>query len=67
MSADKLSTYKSLCTNLQKVIRGQDETIRKLVAVLIGGGHVLLEDYPGTANTTLSCSTTICVNVSASI
>lgn len=40
----------SVCT----IIRGQEKTIRNILACLISGGHVLLEDNPGTGKTTLA-------------
>ncbi|HEY1169931.1 MAG TPA: MoxR family ATPase [Verrucomicrobiae bacterium] len=40
--------------NVEQVMKGQSEAIRKLLAALISGGHVLLEDYPGTGKTTLA-------------
>ncbi len=36
------------------VMRGQAASTRKLLASLASGGHVLLEDYPGTGKTTLA-------------
>lgn len=36
-----------------KVIRGADQALRLLTAALFCGGHVLLEDLPGTGKTTL--------------
>ncbi len=45
---------KSITANIEKVIRGQPAAIRKLMVAMISGGHVLLEDYPGTGKTTLS-------------
>lgn len=33
---------------------GQEETVRRVLATLSAGGHVLLEDYPGTGKTTLA-------------
>jgi len=36
------------------VIRGQETTIRKVLACMFAGGHVLLEDFPGTGKTTLA-------------
>jgi MoxR-like ATPase len=35
-------------------MRGQSAATRKLLAGFAGGGHVLLEDYPGTGKTTLA-------------
>jgi MoxR-like ATPase len=35
-------------------MRGQKKSIRRLLAAFAGGGHVLLEDYPGTGKTTLA-------------
>jgi MoxR-like ATPase len=35
-------------------MQGQDAAIRKLMAALLAGGHVLLEDKPGTGKTTLA-------------
>jgi len=36
------------------VVRGQAEVVRKVLAAMLSGGHVLLEDYPGTGKTTLA-------------
>ena len=44
----------TLASNIQTVIRGQDGVIRLLLAAFIAGGHVLLEDVPGTGKTTLA-------------
>lgn len=44
----------SLARNLGLVINGQAQPIRWLVAALAAGGHVLLEDNPGTGKTTLA-------------
>ena len=35
------------------VILGADDTVKKLILALLAGGHVLLEDLPGTGKTTL--------------
>jgi MoxR-like ATPase len=40
--------------NLGKVILGQPTAIRWLIASFAAGGHVLLEDMPGTGKTTLA-------------
>jgi MoxR-like ATPase len=40
--------------NVERVVHGKPEEIRLVVATLISGGHVLLEDMPGTAKTVLA-------------
>ena len=45
---------RALDANLGKVILGQPRAIRWLVASFAAGGHVLLEDMPGTGKTTLA-------------
>src|ERR1700741_3645813 len=45
---------RALGANLGKVILGQPTPIRWLVAAFAAGGHVLLEDMPGTGKTTLA-------------
>lgn len=46
--------YQKISENISRVMRGQSEAIKKLLAAFASGGHVLLEDYPGTGKTTLS-------------
>ena len=45
--------YKKLSENIHKVIVGKDETIRLLYISLLCGGHILIEDVPGTGKTML--------------
>lgn len=47
-------TYRKIFGNIEKVIRGQSGAIRRLLAAFFCGGHVLLEDVPGTGKTTLA-------------
>jgi len=44
----------AIAGNVGGVITGQQATVRKLVAAFAAGGHVLLEDFPGTGKTTLA-------------
>jgi MoxR-like ATPase len=46
--------FHGISANIEKVIRGQTASIRKLLAAFASGGHVLLEDFPGTGKTTLA-------------
>jgi len=46
--------FERIATNIEKVMRGQSATVRKLLAAFASGGHVLLEDTPGTGKTTLA-------------
>ncbi len=46
--------YHRLLSNLGLVIQSQPAALRKLLAALASGGHVLLEDFPGTGKTTLA-------------
>ncbi len=47
-------TIQSISDNICTVIKGQEEAIRLLLSAFISGGHVLLEDVPGTGKTTLA-------------
>ena len=43
-----------LAANIGRVMKGQPAAIRKLLAAFASGGHVLLDDFPGTGKTTLA-------------
>jgi MoxR-like ATPase len=43
-----------LVDNLERVIRGKREALELLLCSVAAGGHVLLEDVPGTGKTTLA-------------
>jgi MoxR-like ATPase len=43
-----------LQSKMASIIYGQDEKIRYILATLFAGGHILLEDMPGTGKTTLA-------------
>jgi MoxR-like ATPase len=49
-----IDTVQQITTAVAGIVRGQTKTIRYLLAALISGGHVLLEDFPGTGKTTLA-------------
>lgn len=49
-------TIAKVNANLESVIRGKPDSIRLVLTALLAGGHVLLEDVPGTGKTTLAKS-----------
>jgi MoxR-like ATPase len=56
--------YQRICRNIEQVVKGQSAAIRKLLAAFVSGGHVLLEDAPGTGKTTLAKALAFSVDVS---
>ena len=56
--ADQLDRAATLATryleNVGSVVRGKPDEIKLVLATLLCGGHVLLEDVPGTAKTVLA-------------
>ncbi|MBN1208851.1 MAG: MoxR family ATPase [Myxococcaceae bacterium] len=57
-SAEQTEKARTLITrllaNLEKAIRGKREALELLLCCVAAGGHVLLEDVPGTGKTTLA-------------
>jgi MoxR-like ATPase len=58
MTMKSLSASSEVCRrvaeNIGRVMQGQSGSIRRLLAAFAAGGHVLLEDAPGTGKTTLA-------------
>ena len=54
--------YETISGNIQKVMRGQSAAVRKLLSAFASGGHVLLEDFPGTGKTTLAKALSLSIN-----
>ncbi|MGL5873050.1 MAG: AAA family ATPase [Xenococcaceae cyanobacterium] len=54
--------YQRIDRNIQKVMKGQSVAIRNLLAAFASGGHVLVEDYPGTGKTTLAKSLALSID-----
>jgi MoxR-like ATPase len=44
----------SVLANVERVMSGQTAAVQMVLAAFFGGGHVLLEDNPGTGKTTLA-------------
>ncbi|HOQ14244.1 MAG TPA: AAA family ATPase, partial [Bacillota bacterium] len=47
-------TAGKIISNISRVIYGKDKEIRYIVTALLAGGHVLLDDIPGTGKTSLA-------------
>ena len=43
-----------IVAEVNKIVKGKDGVIRKTLAAIFAGGHVLLEDIPGVGKTTLA-------------
>jgi MoxR-like ATPase len=56
MSEAASETVRKIECSLAEVIRGKPASIRLLIIGLLAGGHILLEDVPGTGKTTLAKS-----------
>lgn len=41
-------------TEVNKVIKGKEDVVKKVLAAVIAGGHILMEDIPGVGKTTLA-------------
>lgn len=55
MSVESVATLAArLRENIGRVIVGRDDTVRLLLTAMLSGGHVLLEDVPGTGKTMLA-------------
>ncbi|MBE6884983.1 MAG: MoxR family ATPase [Ruminococcaceae bacterium] len=53
-AADIKKSGERIIENVEKVIVGKREILRKVLVAMLSGGHVLLEDMPGTGKTTLA-------------
>jgi len=47
-------TAKKISQSVSQVFKGQSEILDMILAGLFAGGHVLLEDVPGTGKTVLA-------------
>lgn len=45
---------KQIVQEVNKAIKGKEDVIQKVLAAILAGGHVLLEDIPGVGKTTLA-------------
>ena len=53
---DVASLAAKIKENISRVIVGKDHETELILAAMLSGGHILLEDVPGTGKTTLAKS-----------
>ena len=51
---DVASLYQAVAENIEKVIYGKRDQIRMILVAMLCGGHILLDDIPGTGKTSLA-------------
>ncbi len=60
--SDVRNVYTRVLDNVRKVIVGKDELMTLIFTAMITGGHVLIEDNPGTGKTLLARTFALCID-----
>lgn len=50
----QLDALKQIQDEVNKVIKGKEDVVEMVLAAILGGGHILMEDIPGVGKTTLA-------------
>jgi MoxR-like ATPase len=61
VSVDAGVTIDRLITAMERVIRGKRKQIELVITTLLAGGHILMEDNPGTGKTVLARTLAQCI------
>src|SRR6202020_1371232 len=59
---DSVQAIQQLVAQVEKVIRGKRKQIELVITCLLAGGHILMEDNPGTGKTVLARTLSQCIS-----
>lgn len=62
VAIDSIAAIQQLTEQIEKVIRGKRRQIEMVITCLLAGGHILMEDNPGTGKTVLAKTLAQCIS-----